>query len=151
MSSSEPTGSAESANSGQETLTVKLKNYVLLSPETINLDDANRMKLQAVINQEPVALIECWAVDPDYDGRVFRSVWQDYRGNTANDGDALRVVTQAIVSTPAKPGPRPWHCVLLAEDVVYEWQGKGSCLADLLHYARLRPMASASLQQTLDY
>jgi len=90
----------------QETLTVKLKNYVLLSPEAINLDDANRVKLQAVINQEPLALIEYWAVDPDYDGKVFRSVWQDYRGNTANDGDALRVVTQAVVTTPAKPGPR---------------------------------------------
>ena len=90
----------------QETLTVKLKNYVLLSPEAINLDDANRLKLQAVINQEPLALIEYWAVDPDYDGKVFRSVWQDYRGNTANDGDALRVVTQALVTTAAKPGPR---------------------------------------------
>ncbi|MFZ2752614.1 MAG: DNA methyltransferase [Lysobacteraceae bacterium] len=90
----------------QETLTVKLKNYVLLSPEAINLDDANRVKLQAVINQEPLALIEYWAVDPDYDGRVFRSVWQDYRGNTANDEDALRVVTQAVVTTSAKVGPR---------------------------------------------
>ena len=30
----------------QETLTVRLKNYVLLSPEAINLDDANRQKLQ---------------------------------------------------------------------------------------------------------
>ena len=63
------------AASEQETLTVKLKNYVLLSPEAINLDDANRLKLQAVINQEPLALIEYWAVDPDYDGKVFRSVW----------------------------------------------------------------------------
>jgi adenine-specific DNA-methyltransferase len=90
----------------QETLTVRLKNYVLLSPEAINLDDANRVKLQAVINQEPLALIEYWAVDPDYDGKVFRSVWQDYRGNTANDADALRVVTQAVLTTPAKTGPR---------------------------------------------
>ena len=89
-----------------ETLTVRLKNYVLLSPEAINLDDDNRAKLQAVANQEPLALIEYWAVDPDYDGRVFRSVWQDYRGNTANDADELRVVTQAVVTTPAKAGPR---------------------------------------------
>ena len=90
----------------QETLTVKLKNYVLLSPEAINLDDANRAKLQAVANAEPLALIEYWAVDPNYDGKVFRSVWQDYRGSTANDADALRVVTQAVVTTAAKPGPR---------------------------------------------
>ncbi len=45
-------------------------------------------------------------MDPNYDGQVFRSVWQDYRGNTANDGDTLRVVTQAVVTVPAKPGPR---------------------------------------------
>jgi len=93
-------------NTPTETLTIKLKNYVLLSPEAINLDDANRVKLQTVANQEPLALIEYWAVDPDYDGRVFRSVWQDYRGNTANDADALRVVTQAVLTTPAKTGPR---------------------------------------------
>ena len=90
----------------QETLTVKLKNYVLLSPEAINLDEANRAKLQAIANAEPLALIEYWAVDPDYDGRVFRSVWQDYRGNTANDGDPLRVVTQATLTVSAKAGAR---------------------------------------------
>ena len=90
----------------EETLTVKLKNYVLLSPEAINLDEANREKLQAVINKEPLALIEYWAVDPDYDGKVFRSVWQDYRGNTANDEDALRVATQAVVTTLKKDGSR---------------------------------------------
>ena len=37
---------------------------------------------------------------------MFRSVWQDYRGNTANDADALRVVTQASVTVPRKDGPR---------------------------------------------
>ena len=89
-----------------ETLTVRLKNYVLLSPEAINLDDANRVKLQEVANREPLALIEYWAVDPDYDGKVFRSVWQDYRGNTANDADPLRVVTQAVLTVAPKPGPR---------------------------------------------
>ena len=57
-------------------------------------------------NAEPLALIEYWAVDPDYDGQVFRSVWQDYRGNTANDADALRVVTQAVLTVPPKDGPR---------------------------------------------
>jgi len=99
-------GNGKPREQSQETLTIWLKNYVLLSPEAINLDDANRVKLQAVINQEPLALIEYWAVDPDYDGCVFRSVWQDYRGNTANDGDPLRVVTQAVLTTAAKTGPR---------------------------------------------
>jgi adenine-specific DNA-methyltransferase len=97
---------ARKADGDAETLTVQLKNYVLLSPEAINLDDANRVKLQQIANAEPLALIEYWAVDPDYDGKVFRSVWQDYRGNTANDADELRVVTTAAVTTRAKAGPR---------------------------------------------
>jgi adenine-specific DNA-methyltransferase len=89
-----------------EHLHVRLDNYVLLSPEAISLDDANRAKLHKVMNAEPLALIEYWAVDPDYDGEVFRSVWQDYRGNVANDGDPLRVVTEARFSAPAKRGDR---------------------------------------------
>ncbi len=90
----------------QERITVTLDNYVLLSPEAINLDEVNRAKLQAVMNAEPLALIEYWAVDPDYDGQLFRSVWQDYRGNVENDGDPLRVVTQATLTVPARTGPR---------------------------------------------
>jgi adenine-specific DNA-methyltransferase len=87
-------------------LHIRLANYVLLSPEAINLDEDNRSKLHKVMNAEPLALIEYWAVDPDYDGQVFRSIWQDYRGNTANDDDPLRVVTEARFSVPHKPGVR---------------------------------------------
>jgi len=103
----------------QNTLTVRLKNYVLLSPEAINLDEDNRRRLQAIANQEPLALIEYWGVDPDYDGQVFRSVWQDYRGNTANDADPLRVVTQATLTLPAKTGPRT-VCVRVVDVFGYE-------------------------------
>ncbi|MEN9842307.1 MAG: hypothetical protein RLZZ612_136 [Pseudomonadota bacterium] len=99
-----------SIDTSTETLHIRLKNYVLLSPEAINLDEANRAKLQAVANAEPLALIEYWAVDPAYDGRVFRSVWQDYRGNaarvTAQEEAALRVVTEARLTVPAHTGPR---------------------------------------------
>lgn len=89
-----------------EQLQVALDNYVLLSPEAINLDEANRAKLHKVMNAEPLALIEYWAVDPDYDGKVFRSIWQDYRGNTANDDDPLRVVAEARFDAPRKDGAR---------------------------------------------
>ena len=99
-------GAEHRHDSGEETLTIELDNYVLLSPDAINLDEANRIKLQQVINHEPLALIEYWAVDPSYDGVTFRSVWQDYRGNTANDEDALRCVTRAVLSVPALAGAR---------------------------------------------
>ena len=42
-----------------------------------------------------------------------------------------------------------WHYVLLAENVVAEWQTNGARLAELLNYARLRPLANASLQERL--
>ena len=42
-----------------------------------------------------------------------------------------------------------WHYVLLAENMVHEWQGKGAHLAELLDFARLRPLSGASLQQRL--
>ncbi|MFN9728220.1 DEAD/DEAH box helicase family protein [Acidovorax sp.] len=51
--------------------------------------------------------------------------------------------------TPAQRGGPPWHYVLLAENVVYEWQAKGARLAELLDYARLRPLAHAALQTSL--
>lgn len=97
---------ARTTDGERESLAVNLENYVLLSPDAINLDQANRAKLQDVMNSEPLALIEYWAVDPDYDGEVFRSVWQDYRGNTENDGDELRVVTTAVLDLPQADGPR---------------------------------------------
>lgn len=78
-----------------EQITIALDNYVLVDPQAINLDEDNREKLLKVMNAEPLALIEYWAVDPDYDGVVFRSLWQDYRGNTENDNDPLRVIAEA--------------------------------------------------------
>jgi len=89
-------GAATRQRNGKgESLSIELANYVLLSPDALNLDDANRAKLEKIVNKDPMALIEYWSVDPNYDGEVFRSVWQDYRGNTENDEDAYRVVTTA--------------------------------------------------------
>jgi type III restriction enzyme len=51
--------------------------------------------------------------------------------------------------TEEQRGGPPWHYVLLGEAVVYEWQGKGARLAELLNYARLRPLGEAALQQRL--
>jgi len=48
-------------------------------------------------------------------------------------------------------GGAPWHYVLLGEDVVKDWQAKGARLADLLDFARLRPLANASQQANLSF
>jgi len=73
---------------------IKLDNYVILSADALPLDEKNRTKMNDVIAHDPLALIEYWAVDPNYDGKTFRSIWQDYRGNIANNDDALNVTTK---------------------------------------------------------
>lgn len=86
----------------KDQLTIKLDNYVLLSPDALPLSEEDKEKLQKITANEPLALIEYWSVDPDYDGEVFRSRWQDYRENTENDTDPLRVVTEAVIEAPKK-------------------------------------------------
>jgi hypothetical protein len=51
--------------------------------------------LKPIIANSPLDLIEYWSIDPDYDDQTFRSVWQDYRQNTENDNDSLRVIKEA--------------------------------------------------------
>ena len=87
---------------GMQTLQVSLRNYTILSPDSLPLDEKNREKLRDVIAQNPLDLIEYWSIDPDYDGQVFRSIWQDYRQNKENDNDSLRVVRTADISVPSK-------------------------------------------------
>lgn len=85
-------------------LEIELDNYVLLSPDVLPLDDKYKEQLQNVIANDPLALIEYWSIDPDYDGETFRSKWQDYRENTHNDNDndPLRVINWAKIQVPHK-------------------------------------------------
>ncbi len=76
---------------------IELENYVILSADALPLDEKNRKKMDEIIARDPLALIEYWAIDPNYDGKTFRSVWQDYRGNTDNDGDDLHVITKTRI------------------------------------------------------
>ena len=71
-----------------------------MSPDNIPLDDKDKEKLKELIAKDPLSLIEYWSIDPDYDGVTFRSRWQDYRGNTDNDGDPFHVITKAQLTVP---------------------------------------------------
>jgi site-specific DNA-methyltransferase (adenine-specific)/adenine-specific DNA-methyltransferase len=87
-------------------LTIELDNYVLLSPDALPLDDEEKKKVQEVLANDPLALIEYWSVDPDYDGITFRSKWQDYRENESNDSDPYHVIFQTILKVPKTSGKR---------------------------------------------
>ena len=88
----------------EDELTVSLDNYILLSPDNIPLDEADKTKLSKLMEHDPLALIEYWSIDPDFDGKVFRSQWQDYRGNTLHEDDFLHCVYIAKLRVPRKSG-----------------------------------------------
>ncbi|NYB51767.1 MAG: site-specific DNA-methyltransferase [Methanobacteriaceae archaeon] len=87
-------------DSNNDKITVELDNYILLSPDALPLDEKNKALLENVIKEDPLSLIEYWSIDPDYDGEVFRSKWQDYRQNVANDNDPFRVIRKAELIIP---------------------------------------------------
>ena len=102
----------ESISSDVETLHVELNNYIVLSPEALPLDDKNKEKINEVVAKDPLALIEYWSIDPNYDGVTFRSKWQDYRENTEHNGNDLRVVTKAVFPVATVPvGQKRKVCV----------------------------------------
>ncbi len=86
-------------------LSISLDNYILLSPDNIPLDkQQDKDNLRALIETDPLALIEYWSIDPNYDGEVFRSQWQDYRGNISNDNDPLHCVYNTTLNVPRMSG-----------------------------------------------
>lgn len=78
-------------------VTIELDNYVLLSTDALPLDAKNKEKLNEVVANDPLALIEYWSVDSSFDGNFFKSTWQDYRNNTENDGDPLHVINKVTL------------------------------------------------------
>lgn len=106
---------------GEVEMTIELDNYMVLSPDALPLDDESKKVLQDVIAKDSLDLIEYWSIDPDYDGLVFRSCWQDYRDNEENDGDPLRVVRKAVVRVPKKDGKRT-VCVKAVD--VFGWESE---------------------------
>lgn len=109
----------------KQDITIELDNYVLLSPDVLPLDEKNKAAVQQVIVNNPLDLIEYWSIDPNYDGQTFRSVWQDYRENTANDGDSLRVVRLAKLTVLLVPNRK--ICVKAVDVFGFESQ----CVVDV--------------------
>ena len=100
-----------------EEIEVELDNYVLLSPDALPLDDKYKEQLSNLIANDPLALIEYWSIDPDFDGETFRSKWQDYRENISNDDDPLRVVKSAKIQVPTKKNGETRKICVKAVDV----------------------------------
>ena len=84
-------------------LTIELENYVLLSPNALPLDKAeDREKVIEIMNTKPLSLLEYWSVDTDYNGAVFISQWQDFRGGREDDNGqkSLSVLEKIELEVP---------------------------------------------------
>jgi len=95
-----------SHNNDNDIIEVELDNYTLLSPDALPLDEKDKEKLEEIMGNDPLSLIEYWSIDPDYDGVTFRSKWQDYRQNTENNTDSYRILTKANIDVPKVIGKR---------------------------------------------
>ena len=84
----------------EDIISIELRDYVQLSPDSIPLDEKDREAVRRLMAEDPLALIEYWSIDPDYDGVTFRSMWQDYRENTAQDHDPLHCLRRADLTVP---------------------------------------------------
>lgn len=86
-------------NDFEEKIIVELDNYIYLDPDCLPLKQEEAEKVKKIVAVNPLAMVEYWSVDPDYDGQVFRSKWQDYRGNE-NNANELMVDKVAVLNVP---------------------------------------------------
>ena len=95
--------SVSRGSAGMEELTVELFDYQPPCGERLSVPAGAREQIQKLIASDPLALLEYWMIDPDYDGRIFRSRWQSCRSRR---GDGLRVDMKAALLVPRAAGGR---------------------------------------------
>jgi adenine-specific DNA-methyltransferase len=105
-----PTAKPMSADGAEHIVSLAIDKYVL---SEIPLDDEKERKelLELTKGGKFAPIIDYWAVDWDYDGKTFRSRWQDFRGN----GKSARVV--ATAATYQLAGGRKYEIAVRVVDV----------------------------------
>ena len=83
------------AGNGKVVITVSIDRYVLMN---FPIPQKQQAELRKAIKDNFAALIDYWAIDWDYDGKTFKSMWQAIRGNGKR---AKTVITSA--SSPELP------------------------------------------------
>jgi DNA modification methylase len=84
----------------QEEIIVELDDYSFLAPTYLPVNAVAGEKVWKLLERDPLALIEYWSIDPNYNGRIFCSSWWGMRGNR------LRVCPQARLLIPRVRGTR---------------------------------------------
>jgi hypothetical protein len=61
---------------GKYRITVGIDNYIIFD---FPVEFQQQKKLQEVVADKPLSLIDYWTIDWDYDGIIFKSSWQAMR------------------------------------------------------------------------
>jgi adenine-specific DNA-methyltransferase len=85
---------------GKAEITMGLSRYVLFDFPVE--DEEERAKLRKLAKDNFAVFIDYWAIDWDYDGFTFKSLWQDIRGN----GRKTKVVCTSKTETLEASGKR---------------------------------------------
>lgn len=88
------------AGNGKVGITISIDRYVLMDFPIS--DDKQKAELRKAIKDNFAALIDYWAIDWDYDGKTFRSMWQAIRGN----GKQTKTVVTTAESLELPAGKR---------------------------------------------
>jgi hypothetical protein len=75
-------------------LTVGIDRYVVFDYPIENQEQ--RKELDEIVRRDPMALVDYWAVDWDYDGLTFKSGWQANRQHGRKVIPVPRMVTQNL-------------------------------------------------------
>ncbi|MBD2130095.1 site-specific DNA-methyltransferase [Microcoleus sp. ZQ-A2] len=95
------------AGDGKVTIGLKIDRYVLMN---YPIPEKQQVELRKAIKDNFAALIDYWAIDWDYDGTTFRSMWQAIRGNGKR---ASTVVT--VAESPELPAGKRTIAVRLVD------------------------------------
>lgn len=66
------------AGDGKVVISLEIERYVLMN---FPIPEKQQAELRKAIKDNFAALIDYWAIDWDYDGKTFKSMWQAIRGN----------------------------------------------------------------------
>jgi adenine-specific DNA-methyltransferase len=98
----------QDAGDGKIIITISIDRYVLMD-FPIN-DEKQKAELRKAIKDNFAALIDYWAIDWDYDGITFKSMWQAIRGNGKRANTAI-----TTASSPQLPAGKRVIAVRLVD------------------------------------
>ena len=75
-------------------VTIGIDRYVVFDYPIENQDQ--RKQIDEIVGQDPLALVDYWAVDWDYDGLTFKSGWQAIRQHGRKIATVPRTTTQNL-------------------------------------------------------